>query len=411
MALMDAEIASKPAVAEKRVAVLGATGSVGRATLDLVARVRAAHGPDACPIAALTAHSNVDELAALARTFRADLAVIADPAKHDALKSALAGTSTQTAAGAEAVIEAAQRPSDWVMAAIVGAAGLAPTIAGAKRGAEVALANKEALVCAGDILMQAARAGGGALLPVDSEHNAIFQVLESERPHRVEKLTLTASGGPFRGWSLEEMRAVTPEMAVNHPVWSMGAKISVDSATMMNKGLELIEAHHLFEMPAAQLDVLVHPQSIVHSLVSYVDGSVLAQLASPDMRVPIAHALAWPDRMESGAERLDLAAIGTLTFEPPDEEAFYCLKLARQALAAGGNAPAALNAANEVAVSRFLDRQIGFLDISRVVESVLESCDSEAEPRDAGGASLDDRLALDAAARRWAEHEADALAA
>jgi 1-deoxy-D-xylulose-5-phosphate reductoisomerase len=309
------------------------------------------------------------------------------------------------------VAEAAHRPADWVMAGIVGAAGLAPTLVAARRGADVALANKEALVCAGDLLTSAARAGGGALLPVDSEHNAIFQVLDRELTHRLDKLILTASGGPFRGWSRERMRAVTPEMAAAHPVWSMGAKISVDSATLMNKGLELIEASCLFGVESARLEVLVHPQSIVHSLVAYVDGSVLAQLAMPDMRVPIAYALAWPDRMPTSAPRLDLAQLGTLTFEAPDVDVFPALALARRALEIGGAAPAVLNAANEVAVGRFLDRRIGFLDIPRVVEDVLERRCASHLSLSGRLDDLESRLEIDRTARVEAERASDAVAA
>jgi len=403
----------RPCVAERRITVLGATGSVGRSTLDLIGRVRARDGDDACPIEALVAGSNAAALAELARQFHPKFAVVADSTRLGELKEALAGSGVEAAAGPEAVIEAAERPADWVMAAIVGAAGLAPTLAAARRGADVALANKEALVCAGDLLISAVRAGGGALLPVDSEHNAIFQVLDRGRMDRVEKLILTASGGPFRGWTRERMQHVTPEQAVAHPVWSMGAKISVDSATLMNKGLEVIEAHHLFGVAGERIEVLVHPQSIIHSLVAYVDGSVLAQLGSPDMRVPIAHTLAWPDRMETPAERLDLAAVGQLTFEPPDEAAFPALGLTREALKAGGGAPAVLNAANEIAVSRFLDRRIGFLDIPRVVEQVLERhlADAPSGRSDsASGGGLEDRLEIDHSGRRAASAAADAFA-
>jgi len=403
----------RPRVAERRISVLGATGSVGRSTLDLVARVRERDGDDACPIESLAAGSNVAALAELARQFHPKFAVVADPERLGELKEALAGSGVEVGAGPNAVIEAAERPADWVMAAIVGAAGLAPTLAAARRGADVALANKEALVCAGDLLTEAVRAGGGALLPVDSEHNAIFQVLDRTRMERVEKLILTASGGPFRGWTRARMEGVTPEQAVAHPVWSMGAKISVDSATLMNKGLEVIEAHHLFGVESARIEVLVHPQSIIHSLVAYVDGSVLAQLGTPDMRVPIAHTLAWPDRMETPAERLDLAAVGSLTFEPPDEATFPALRLARTALEAGGGAPAALNAANEIAVSRFLDRRIGFLDIPRVVEHVLEAYLADAQAGRSGGANagdLEDRLEIDHSGREAASAAADTFA-
>jgi 1-deoxy-D-xylulose-5-phosphate reductoisomerase len=395
--------------AARRVTVLGATGSVGRSTLDLIAQLRAREGEGACPVEALVAGRNVTALAAAAKRFHVRMAVIADPARYQELKSALAGSSVEAAAGPDAVVEAAERPADWVMAGVVGAAGLAPTLAAARRGADVALANKESLVCAGDLLTRAARAGGGALLPVDSEHNAIFQVLDAGLGHRVEKLILTASGGPFRGWTRERMKQVTPEMAAAHPVWSMGTKISVDSATLMNKGLELIEASMLFGMESARIEVLVHPQSVVHSLVAYVDGSVLAQLGAPDMRVPIAHALAWPDRMPTNAARLDLAAVGSLTFETPDLEAFPALALARQALEEGGRTPAALNAANEVAVGRFLDRRIGFLDIPRVVEQVLERLSSELGTSSGRSDDLADRLEIDRAARAEAERVSDAM--
>jgi len=294
------------------------------------------------------------------------------------------------------VVEAAQRPADWVMASIVGAAGLAPTLAAIRRGAVVGLANKECLVCAGSLMMAEVAAHGATLLPVDSEHSAIFQVLEAHQPETVEKIVLTASGGPFRQRSLAEMAAMTPEQAVAHPNWSMGAKISVDSATMMNKGLELIEAHHLFAMPEERIDIVVHPQSVIHSMVAYVDGSVLAQLGSPDMRTPIAYALGWPKRIYAPAPRLDLAAIGQLTFEAPDPERFPALRLARRALQSGGSAPTVMNAANEVAVQAFLSRGIGFLDIARVVEQTMDAI----EP--APPSSIDDVLAQDLRARECA---------
>ncbi|MEX6723938.1 1-deoxy-D-xylulose-5-phosphate reductoisomerase [Parapedomonas caeni] len=350
----------------RAITILGATGSIGRSTLDLVGRQ-----PDRYRCLALTAHSNVDELAEAARRFRPELAVVADERHYGALKDALAGTGIEAAAGAEAVTAAAALPADWVMAAIVGAAGLQPTLAAVRRGATVAIANKEALVCAGDIVTKAANDAGSRLLPVDSEHNAIYQVFDAERPERVSRVILTASGGPFRTFTLGQMQAVTPEQAVAHPVWSMGAKISVDSATLMNKGLEVIEAHHLFPVTPDQLEVLVHPQSVVHSLVEYVDGSVLAQLGTPDMRTPIAYTLAWPDRVATPCRRLDLAAIGQLSFEAPDTARFPALNLAWSALRAGAGAPAVLNAANEVAVQAFLDRRIGFLDIAAIVAEVL----------------------------------------
>jgi 1-deoxy-D-xylulose-5-phosphate reductoisomerase len=284
----------------------------------------------------------------------------------------LSGSGVEAAAGAAAVVEAASRPADWVMAAIVGAAGLAPTLAAVRRGAVVALANKETLVCAGALMTNEVRRSGATLLPVDSEHNAIFQVIDFAQLSAIDRIVLTASGGPFRQSTREAMAMATPEQAVAHPNWSMGAKISVDSATMMNKGLELIEAFYLFGLPTERIEVLVHPQSIVHSLVAYVDGSVLAQLGQADMRTPIAYTLAWPARMATPVKRLDLAAIGSLTFERPDEVRFPALRLAREALAAGGAAPTVLSAANEVAVAAFLDRRIGFLDIASVVERTLQ---------------------------------------
>lgn len=374
------------------ITILGATGSIGRSTLDLVGR-----NPDKYRCVALTANSNVVELAEAARKFRPELAVVADASAYAALKDALAGTGIEVAAGAEAVAEAAERPADWVMSAIVGAAGLQPTLKAAQRGATVALANKESLVCAGDIVTRAANDSGGRLLPVDSEHNAIHQVFDYQRPERVARVILTASGGPFRERSREEMAKVTREQALSHPVWSMGAKISIDSATLMNKGLELIEAHHLFPVSVEQLDVLVHPQSVVHSLVEYVDGSVLAQLGTPDMRTPIAYTLAWPDRIETPSKRLDLAAIGKLTFEAPDAERFPALNLAWSALRAGEGAPAVLNAANEVAVQSFLDGKIGFLDIAAIVAEVLDKLGA---PRIGNLAEV---MAVDSEARATAE--------
>lgn len=353
--------------APRRITVLGSTGSVGSNTLDLVARA-----PGAYVVEALTANGNVDLLAAQARHLGANLAVVADERRYADLKAALSGSGIEVAAGAAAVVEAAARPADWVMAAIVGAAGLAPTLAAVGQGAVVALANKETLVCAGGLMTAEVRRSGATLLPVDSEHNAIFQVMDFAQPSAVDRIVLTASGGPFRESSFDAMAAATPEQAVAHPNWDMGAKISIDSATMMNKGLELIEAHHLFGLPPERVEVLVHPQSIVHSLVAYVDGSVLAQLGTADMRTPIAYTLAWPSRMTTPVKRLDLAEIGSLTFERPDETRFPALRLAREALIAGGTAPTVLNAANEVAVAAFLDRTIGFLDIASVVERTLQ---------------------------------------
>lgn len=370
------------------ITILGSTGSIGCNTVELVeAR------PDLYRIEALTAHSRVDILAEQARRLKPRLAVVADESAYGALKQALDGTGIAVAAGANAVVEAAQLPAEWVMASIVGAAGLAPTLAAVRRGAVIGLANKECLVCAGALMTAEVVACGATLLPVDSEHSAIFQVLDAAQPEAVEKIVLTASGGPFRRRSLAEMEAMTPEQAVAHPNWSMGAKISVDSATMMNKGLELIEAHHLFAMPEERIDIVVHPQSVIHSMVSYVDGSVLAQLGSPDMRTPIAYALGWPKRIHAPAPRLDLAAVGQLTFEAPDPERFPALRLARAALQSGGSAPTVLNAANEVAVQAFLTRRIGFLDIARVVERTLEAI----EP--VPPSSIEDVLAQDQRAR------------
>ena len=386
-------VAEVPRTAEavRSVTVLGSTGSVGTQTLDLIGRQ-----PERFRVEALTANGNAALLAEQARRFRPALAVVADERAYGPLKEALAGTGIAVAAGPEAVVEAARRPSDLVMAAIVGAAGLPATVAAAARGAMVAFANKECLVSAGPLMLDVVRTSGATLLPVDSEHNAIYQVFD-DADGRVERLILTASGGPFRTWQTAAMAAVTPEQAVAHPTWSMGAKISVDSATMMNKGLEIIEAALLFAMPEARVDVLIHPQSVIHSMVEYTDGSVLAQLGSPDMRTPIAYTLAWPERMATPSPRLDLAAIARLDFEPPDPARFPALDLARGALRAGGSAPTLLNAANEVAVNAFLARRIGFLDIVRVVEEVLAR--HSAHPL----ASLDDVYAVDEEARARAD--------
>jgi 1-deoxy-D-xylulose-5-phosphate reductoisomerase len=367
MAMIAPGSGPAPSDEARRVTILGSTGSVGQSTVDLLLR-----NPQAFEVEALTANRNSVLLAEQARALRARFAAIADPAHYPSLKEALSGTGTETACGAQALVEAALRPSDWVMAAIVGAAGLAPTLSAIRRGVIVALANKEVLVCAGALVMQEVIRSGATLLPVDSEHNAIWQCYDHARVETVERIILTASGGPFRERAFEDMRAVTPREAVAHPNWSMGAKISVDSATMMNKGLELIEAHHLFRLPLERIEIIVHPQSIVHSAVVYRDGSVLAQLGSPDMRTPIAYALAWPDRIETPTKRLDLAAVGRLTFEPPDERRFPALRVAREALLRGGGCPTVLNAANETAVHAFLEGRIGFLDIVETVERTLE---------------------------------------
>ena len=380
----------------RRVSLLGATGSVGQSTLDLIARQ-----PDAFDVIALTAHRDVAGLAAAARQFSPEVVAIADAACYGELSAALAGSGVRVLAGPEGVVEAAATPADWVMAAIVGAAGLAPTLAAVRQGATVALANKECLVCAGTIMTDAVAAHGATLLPVDSEHNAIFQVFDQTQPDAVERLILTASGGPFRTASLAEMAAKTPAQAVAHPNWSMGAKISVDSATMMNKGLEIIEAHHLFNMPEARIDVVVHPESVIHSMVAYVDGSVLAQMGTPDMRTPIAHTLAWPARMAAPSPRLDLVDVGQLRFEAPDPLRFPCLELARAALRDGQAATVALNAANEVAVAAFLAERIGFCDIAEVGAAVL------AEVKGWNCASVDHILEIDG----WARGRAEAVAA
>lgn len=375
----------------RSVTLLGATGSIGRSTVDVLLQ-----HPQRFTVEALTADRNVDRLAQQARALKARLAVVADPAAYAALKDALAGSGIAVAAGPQAVVEAACRPSQVVVAAIVGAAGLAPTLAAVRRGAVVALANKECLVCAGALMMAEVAACGATLLPVDSEHNAIFQVFDFRRPEVIDQLILTASGGPFRTWSVEAMAAATPAQAVAHPTWSMGAKISVDSASMMNKGLEIIEAHWLFGIPEARIRVLVHPQSVVHSLVRCCDGSVLAQMGSPDMRIPLAYALAWPERIATGAVPLDLAAVGGLSFSDPDPARFPALRLAREALQAGASAATVLNAANEVAVARFLAGEIGFLDIARVVEKALATLPTQRLP------DLEAVGACDAEARRQA---------
>jgi 1-deoxy-D-xylulose-5-phosphate reductoisomerase len=377
-----------------RVSVLGATGSVGVSTLDVVAGK--APGAPEFSVVALTANTNVEALAKSAIATRAETAVIADASLYGQLRNLLSGTGIEAAAGAEALIAAAARPADIVVAGIVGIAGLPATLAAVQCGTNVALANKESMVCAGPLLRREASRTGARFLPIDSEHNAIFQVLD--RPERVHKLILTASGGPFRNASLSEMAAATPEQAIAHPNWDMGAKISVDCATMMNKGLELIEAAYLFDVPEARIDVLVHPQSIIHSLVAYDDGSVLAQLGLPDMRTPISYALSWPGRMPlPGLERLDLAKIGRLEFMPPDPQRFPALRIARQAVSAGGGAPIVLNGANEVAVAAFLQRRVGFLTIAQVAGDVLEDF-LKSQPIAAAPASFEDVYELD----RWA---------
>jgi 1-deoxy-D-xylulose-5-phosphate reductoisomerase len=384
--------ASEPAAAPRRVTVLGSTGSVGCSTIDLLAR-----RPEAYTIEVLTAYRNVERLAEQAWQLRPRFAVIGDADCYEPLKSALDGSGVTVTAGRDALVEAAEQPTDWVMAAIVGAAGLSPTLAAVRQGAIVALANKESLVCAGSLMMAEVVNSGATLLPVDSEHNAIFQVFDFDRPEAIDHIILTASGGPFREYDLAAMADVTVEQAVAHPNWDMGAKISVDSATLVNKGLELIEAHYLFGLPPEQIDVVIHPQSVVHSLVAYVDGSMLAQLGVPDMRIPISYTLGWPHRIATPAPRLDLAEIARLTFERPDDKRFPAINLCREALKAGASAPTILSAANEIAVQGFLAGEIGFLDIVRTVERTLEKVPLNEIH------NLNDVYAIDAAAREAAK--------
>jgi 1-deoxy-D-xylulose-5-phosphate reductoisomerase len=384
----------------RTVTVLGSTGSVGVSTVDLLAA-----NPDRFRVHALVGGRNAALLAEQARRLNASVAVIADRTCLPELDAALRGSGINVAAGDEAVLEAASYRVDWTMAAITGAAGLPSTLAAIRRGGAVALANKEALVCAGEVMLRAVRDAGATLLPVDSEHNAIFQALAEGNHGAVERIVLTASGGPFRTATLDEMVRATPEAALRHPIWSMGAKISIDSATMFNKGLELIEAARLFDLPESRIDVLVHPQSVIHGIVHYQDGSMLAQMGAPDMRIPIAHALAWPQRIPTTSPRLDLAAMGQLTFFPPDPERFPALRLARQALVAGGGAPTILSAANEVAVEAFLARRLGFTEIAVLVEQVMDRLGSPQAD------SLDSVMALDGSARRMAHEIAAARAA
>ena len=384
----------------RNVSVLGSTGSVGTSTLDLMDQAEKT-GSGAFQVEVLTGGNNIARLAEQARRWRPKLAVTADPARLSELRGALAGTDVEVTAGPEAIVEAASRPVDWVMASIVGSAGLRSAWAAAGTGATLALANKESLVCCGPALIERVKRSGGKLIPVDSEHSAIFQVFPAEAPEQVAKLVLTASGGPFRTLPRKAMGRITPEQAVAHPNWSMGAKISVDSATMANKGLELIEAAYLFAMTGDRIDVVVHPESIIHSLVEYVDGSTLAQMGAPDMRTPIACALAWPDRLAWPAPKLDLAAIGRLNFEAPDDVRFPALRLAREALAAGGVAPIVFNAANEVAALAFLDRRLAFLNIAAVVADTLNRV-ANAGVTSGSDDACDAALAVDAQARRIA---------
>lgn len=381
----------------RKVSVLGSTGSVGVSTLDLFEQA----GVDV-DVVALTAGRNVERLGDQALRWRPKLAVIQDEAALPRLRERLKGSGIEAAAGVAAVKDAASEDAQWVMSAIVGFAGLAPTLAAARAGAVIALANKESLVCAGPSLLRTAKLAGGAVIPVDSEHSAIFQVLDPAVAAQVSRLILTSSGGPFRSATRADMAGATPERALAHPNFSMGAKISIDSATMMNKGLEVIEAAYLFAMPPERIEVLVHPQQIIHSLVEYADGSTLAQLGPPDMRPPIACAFAWPDRLPWPAPKLDLVTAGPLTFEHPDLDRFPALRIAKEALRAGGYAPAAMNAANERAVAAFLDRRIGFLDISSVVSETLERLDGTDFAADNSDA-LECAIMTDAAARRVAD--------
>ncbi|MDB5580494.1 MAG: 1-deoxy-D-xylulose 5-phosphate reductoisomerase, partial [Bradyrhizobium sp.] len=390
-----ARATAQPATAPRSITILGATGSVGVSTVDLIKRE-----PDHYRVEAVSAHRNASALAQTARDIGARIAVVADTDCYHELKAALSGRGIEAAAGEGALVEAAQRPADWVMAAISGAAGLKSALAAIERGVTVALANKECLVCAGALFMRKAASAGATVLPVDSEHNAVFQALGAGRREDVKRVILTASGGPFRTWSLKAIKAATPEQALRHPNWVMGPKITIDSATMMNKGLELIEAHHLFALAPDEIDVLVHPQSVVHGMVEFRDGSVVAQMGSPDMRTPIAHCLAWPRRIDAPAPRLDLAQVHELTFEEADTTRFPALALARQAMAAGGAAPTVLNAADEVAVAEFIAGRIGFQGIAALVAATLEAAAARglmAEP-----SSLDAALGVDHVARSLA---------
>jgi len=378
-------------MAQRKITVLGSTGSIGVNTLDLVGRNMAGFH-----ITALTANNNAKLLIEQARKFKPEIVAIGNEDLLPEIREALKDTNIQVLAGEGGIIEAAQADAEWVMGGIVGAAGLKPTLEAIRRGVTVAVANKEGLVCAGDFVMEEVKRHGATLLPVDSEHNAIFQVFEFERVKSIRRIILTASGGPFRTRTLDQMGDITPAQAVAHPNWDMGAKISVDSATLMNKGLEMIEAFHLFPITTDQIDVIVHPQSVIHSMVEYEDGSVLAELGSPDMRTPIAYALAWPERMDTPVKSLDLAQIARLDFEEPDPVRFPALRLARQALEAGGSAPTVLNAANEIAVHGFLDNRLKFLDICRVVEGTLDKIDQRPIT------SLEDVFELDALARNTA---------
>jgi 1-deoxy-D-xylulose-5-phosphate reductoisomerase len=380
----------------RSVTILGATGSIGASTIDLLKREPAHYR-----LEAVCANRNAAALAQIARDLQARFAAVADESAYGTLKADLAGTGIEVAAGPAALIEAARRPADWVMAAIAGSTGLEPTLAAVERGGSVALANKECLVCAGALFMRRAAQAGTTILPVDSEHNAVFQALSAGRRDDVARVILTASGGPFRTWSKEAICTATPEQALRHPNWSMGPKVTIDSATLMNKGLELIEAHHLFALEPDKIDVVVHPQSVVHGLVEYRDGSLVAQLGPPDMRVPIAHCLAWPIRMDRAGPRLDLAAVAKLTFEAPDLDRFPALALARQALEAGSGAPTVLNAANEVAVAEFIAGRLRFPGIAALVAATLDRAAPRGLLREP--ASVADALEIDRGTRAFAK--------
>jgi len=382
----------------RSVTLLGATGSIGRSTVDLLLA-----NPDAYDVEVVASGNDAASLAETAKALKAKIAIVSNPKSYEDLKAALAGTGIEAAAGEDAMCEAATRPVDWTLGAIAGAAGLRPTIAAVRRGGQIALANKECLVCAGEAFMRDARDAGAEVLAVDSEHNAITQALMAGKPHEVSKIIITASGGPFRTWTREQIAAAKPENALKHPTWSMGRKITIDSASLMNKGLELIEAHHLFNVGSDQLDVLVHPQSVVHGLVNWSDGSVVVVMAPADMRVPIAHCLGWPDRIETNVVPLDLAKVGSLTFEPVDHDRFPALKLAIAALEEGGGVPTVLNAANEIAVAAFLDHALDFPGIPALVERVIERASTRGLVRTPQ--SVEDALNLDKEARQIAVDE------
>lgn len=396
MSVNTSSARAKPASAVRSLTLLGATGSIGGSTVDLIKR-----GKGRYRVEAVVANKNAAQLAQIARDIGARFAVVSDVSAYKELKDALSGTGIEAASGEAALLEAAERPAEWVLGAMSGAVGLKPTLAALKRGATVAIANKECLVCAGGVFMRTAAKSGATVLPVDSEHNAIFQALGSGRREDVKLVILTASGGPFRTWTKDQMRTATLEQALKHPNWSMGPKNTIDSATMMNKGLELIEAQHIFGLKPHELDVLVHPQSIVHGLVEYRDGSVVAQLGSPDMRIPIAHCLAWPERIDGPAERLNLARIGNLTFEAPDTGRFPALAIARRVLEAGGATPTVFNAANEIAVASFVERRLSFAGIAALVEATIDA----AERRNATNEpeTIEDALAVDHIARSLAQ--------